>query len=178
MEVELKVALPDDRVDPLREALSAIALSRRGPTVEEDIFFEHPNRDMVSLDQAFRLRRRDDALELTFKGARIPGDLKARPEFNVGVDRDPLDMLEALGFLAAATLRKTRESWTLESVEVTIDHIDGVGHFAEIEATVADGATAAVEEAAAQLGLTDLSPVTQSYLALALDAGSDGAQVL
>ncbi len=179
VEVELKVALPSDRVDSLRERLVAEGTRHRGPVVEEDVFFDHPSREMVTLDQAFRLRRAGKRMELTFKGARVKGNLKSRPEHNVGVDRDPTAMLESLGFFPAATLRKTRESWRMGDVEVTIDHIDGVGHFAEIEALVGgDEAGPAVEAAAADLGLLDLSPVSDSYLEIALDADVDDAQLL
>lgn len=179
VEVELKVALPEDRVEPLRRALEAAGTEHRGPVVQEDVFFEHPCRELATLDQAFRLRRAGNSLELTFKGARREGDLKARPEWNVGVQDDPTDMLQALGFVGAATLRKTRESWILGDVEVTIDSIDGVGTFAEIESRIqGDDAGRAVEEAARELGLMDLAPVSRSYLEIALEAGVDDAQVL
>ncbi len=178
MEVELKLALPAERVDALRDALRKLDATRNDAVLQDDVFFEHPSREMATLDQAFRLRTAGKRRILTWKGARKQGSVKRRPEHNVEVVDDPTPMLEALGFVAAVRLQKMREAWDLPHVEVVIDRIEGLGHFVEIEARDAEGGEARVEAVQAQLGLGDLDPVQDSYLELALQAGVDGVQLL
>lgn len=183
IEVEAKVAL--DAPGPLRERLRRLGATATPPAVEGDAFFAHPGRDLAARDEALRLRGpirgqdgREEGFELTYKGPRRAGAAKAREERTVRLADDPTALLAALGFRVSVRLRKTRERHRLGAVEVTLDHVEGLGWFAEVESVAADARAgeAAVEAALRELGLDGRPRVRESYVELALAAGAPAAE--
>ncbi|MEA3136227.1 MAG: adenylate cyclase, class 2 [Thermoplasmata archaeon] len=182
LEVEAKVAL--DSPDALRAALHRLGASASPAAVEEDAFFTHPGRDLATSDEALRLRSlapgQDGGgrFELTYKGPRQAGAYKAREERTVRLADDPTALLQALGFRVSVRLRKTRERHRLGSLEVTLDHVDGLGWFAEVEAMASDAraAEAAVQAGLRELGLDGRPRVQGSYVELALAAGAPAVE--
>lgn len=179
LEVEAKVAL--DGPEALRATLHRLGAAASAAVVEVDVFFAHPQRDLAANDEALRLRSlaaRQEAgpaaFELTHKGPRQPGAYKAREERTVRLADDPTALLGALGFRPTLRLRKTRERHRLGTLEVTLDHVEGLGWFAEVEALGPDAraAEAAVQAALRELGLQGRPRVTGSYVELALAAGA------
>lgn len=174
----MKLRLQEAHVATLRQALQeqATYIDRRG---QVDTYFAHPCRDLVALDEALRLRQSGTALEITYKGPRQGGELKTRPETNVGVQGDAAGLLQALGFTPVARLTKHRERWKMSRVEVAIDHVPGLGWFVELEAEHghmdAEGTIRAARQA---LGLGGMEAVSASYLGMALAAGAAGVQRL
>lgn len=176
-----------DSVRAVRAALHRLDAEASPPAPEQDTFFHHPGRDLVAADEALRLRRMPHGYELTHKGPRLAGDLKARREVTVRLADDPTALLATLGFAVGARLRKTRERHRLHraggagedaaEVEVTLDHVEGLGWFAEVECVGRDARTAgdAVEGVLRDLGLADHRRVAESYVELALAAGSPAA---
>ena len=79
--------------------------------------------------------------------------------------------------MPSVRLRKTRQRFRLGLLEVTLDHVDGLGWFAEVEASGADARAAegAVHAALRELGLAGRPRVERSYLELALAAGASAA---
>jgi adenylate cyclase class 2 len=189
LEVEAKVALEGpEAVHQLRSALHRLGAAAEPPVDEVDAFFGHPGRDLVAGDEALRLRSLADgegrespegrtAFELTYKGPRQAGAYKAREEKTVRLADDPTPLLRALGFTVTVRLAKRRERHRLASLEVAIDHVEGLGWFAEVEAlgTDARGAEAAVQAGLRELGLDGLPRVMGSYVELALAAGASAA---
>lgn len=185
LEVEAKVALDGpDAAAALRATLHRLGAAATPAAVEDDAFFAHPSRDLAAADETLRLRfippRQEGergSFELTHKGARQAGAYKAREERTVRLADDPTALLAALGFRVAVRLRKTRERHRLGALEVTLDHVEGLGWFAEVEATGADArsAEAAVAAALRELGLADRPRVMASYVELALAAGAPAA---
>lgn len=172
LEVEAKLELLSP--GSLRDRLKASGATRTSTEHHEDIFFDHPSRDLPGNDEAFRLRITDEGMWLTHKGPKHGDAVKVRAEEEVRVMDDPRPMLEALGFRPAAVLRKDRESWGLaDGLHVTIDTIDGLGTFAEVEALAEDEtkATELVETTIKGLGLDGAMRLSMSYLEMALDAG-------
>ena len=172
LEVEAKVAL--DGPEALRATLHRLGAAASSPVVEVDVFFAHPQRDLAAADEALRLRGDPAGFELTHKGPRQPGAYKAREERTVRLADDPTALLAALGFRPTVRLRKTRERHRLGTLEVTLDHVEGLGWFAEVEALGSDARTAeaAVQAAMRELGLDGRPRVTGSYVELALAAGA------
>lgn len=172
LEVEAKVALHGP--EELRSTLHRLGAAATPAVVEVDVFFAHPQRDLSASDEALRLRGDPQGFELTHKGPRQPGAYKAREERTVRLADDPTALLGALGFRPAVRLRKTRERHRLGTLEVTLDHVEGLGWFAEVEALGPDAraAEAAVQAALRELGLAGRPRVTGSYVELALAAGA------
>ena len=108
-------------------------------TVEEiNTLFDTAGGELKRRGHVLRLRRLDEEhMILTFKGpAAYQEGMKVRSETELHVsDRDAMiGILRGLGFTESLEYRKTRETWQLNGVEVTLDTLD-FGRFAEIEGT-------------------------------------------
>lgn len=170
LEAEIKLALAPGDVDPLRARLAALGARAHGTRTQVDTYFAHPTRDFASTDEALRLRADGDELRVTYKGPKLDPPLKTREEIELALQTDhptASRLLERLGFRVAAEVRKRREEWTLDgdlTVHVTIDEVDGLGTFCEVEVasqTVEDG-RARLRAAQERLGLAHLAPIPES----------------
>lgn len=178
LEVEMK--FPVDSLDGLRRALRSVG-ARTGKTLrEEDIYLSHPNRDFARTDEALRVRRVGQRAELTYKGPKLDATTKTRREIELPLAdakngaANAISMLEALGFLPVAIVRKKRREYAItrsrRAYKILVDEVDGLGTFVEIE-TIADardldGARDGVLKLASDMGLE--SSERRSYLELLL----------
>ncbi len=175
-EVELKLPVDHDRV---RDRLTDVGANPVGTVLQTDTYYNAPHRSFADTDEALRLREHEPVegqsnTLLTYKGPLIDADSKTREEFETGIeDRKTMeDILERLGFTPAATVTKRRERYQLDSALVTLDTVEGLGEFLEIEAEQDnDNIEAAREAVKAQLRALELDPDEQirtSYLGLLL----------
>ncbi len=179
-EVELKFRLPDP--DALRQRLKAAGFALTGQDQQEDVYLRHPERDFGRTHEAFRMRRHGSENLLTYKGPKHDGPTKTREEIELGFApgveswHNMLQMLERLGFSPVASVSKHREQFAAADEEpsllVVIDHVEGLGYFAEVEALIAGAgdlpaAQAAVLDTATRLGLETVEP--RSYLRIKLE---------
>ena len=194
-EVELKVRADHDAVEERLDALGATALGR---VRQVDTYYDAPHRDFAETDEALRVREetaasgtghgetgRDGETEtrLTYKGPLVEAESKTREEAETAVaDPDATRaILGGLDFEPAATVRKERGRYRLEGYTVTLDTVDGLGEFVEVETEVGceSAVEAAREEAAAlleRLGLDPGNGIRTSYLGLLLETErGDGA---
>ncbi|MFB6353021.1 MAG: class IV adenylate cyclase [Halobacteriales archaeon] len=171
-EVEVKVPADLTRV---RDRLDALGADSLGTVEQVDTYYDHPVRSFAETDEALRLRRTGDDGYLTYKGPKVDDASKTRREVEVAVDAtDAADgLLRAVGFEPAAEVRKTRERYAHDGYTVSLDDVDGLGEFVEVEAAGEEAAIDALREGAYDvLDRLDLDPADQvraSYLAL-LDA--------
>ena len=114
--------------------------------------------------------------ELTYKGPLIEAASKTREERETTVaDGDAAAaILDGLGFEPAATVKKDRTFFAVEGYTVSLDRVDGLGAFVEIEAEAAASEDVAdVREGAKpvlrDLGLDPDDQIRTSYLGLLLD---------
>lgn len=138
-EVEQKFPVPDLAAlrSQLESAGAAISPSRR----EEDLYFAHPARDFSKTDEALRLRTVGDRHRITYKGPKIDAATKTRREIELPLAAESAaqwpELLQALGFQPVAHVRKTRSKahlrWRDRDVEISLDEVDGVGTFVELE---------------------------------------------
>ncbi|MGQ3327769.1 MULTISPECIES: class IV adenylate cyclase [Halorubrum] len=192
-EVEIKV--PAD-VGVVRERLREAGAERVDARRQRDAYYDAPHRDFAETDEALRVRREvplsdgidgeprssaDSSAEttkLTYKGPRLDRESKTRVEHETAVDDGEAmaGVLSELGFDPAAVVEKRREFWSFEGFTVTLDAVDGVGEFVEIEREIGDeGAIEATRDEALaaldRLGLDGDSQVRTSYLGLLLADG-------
>ncbi|TWT99557.1 CYTH domain protein [Botrimarina colliarenosi] len=179
LEVELKFPLNDAAV--LRERLAALGAAEHPAVTQSDAYYNHPARDFAQTDEALRIRTVGDDSVVTYKGPKQGGGAKTRFELELPLADATADgwgeVLTRLGFRSVATVRKSRTPFTLQrdgrSFELTIDEVEGLGVFSEVE-TIADeadrdAAEQAVQGLAAELELSDAEP--RSYLEMLLNAG-------
>ena len=171
LEVELKVKIPS--LDPVREQLVRRNAWSGGKVHEHDIYYNAPHRDFGITDEAVRVRYTDDHAVVTYKGPKIKKfGLKAREELNFAVESGETfeTILNRLGFTRTLEVNKWREMYKLGTVSVSLDTVDGLGTFAEIEVIVkneSDNPTGQIEKIAKEIGV-DGKPILASYLELLL----------
>lgn len=145
-EVEQKYQVED--VTALECRLAAIGATENRMEEHCDRYFNHPSRDFRESREALRIRLVNDTPLITYKGPKLPGDIKARLEREWRLDPgDPRgakmqELLEFLGFRPVATVRKKRRCFEMidpwSDFSVVIDDIEPLGTFAELELVVDD----------------------------------------
>ena len=171
LEVELKVKIPS--LDPVREQLVRKNAGSAGKVHEHDIYYNAPHRDFGQTDEAVRVRYTDDHAGVTYKGPKIKKfGLKAREELNFAVESGEIfeTMLDRLGFRKTREVNKWRETFKLGNASVSLDTVEGLGTFAEIEVIAedeGDNPTSAIEKIAKEIGVTG-EPILESYLEMLL----------
>jgi adenylate cyclase, class 2 len=150
--------------------------------IDVDQYFNPPERDLKTSDEAFRLRRIGDTNCLTYKGPRRDTETKTRTEIEIPlgngevVAADMQRLLLALNYRPVVVVRKQREVYRLTrggfAMEVCFDDVERVGPFVELEILAPEEqyepAKAVLLQTAAELGLTEKE--TRSYLGMVLEA--------
>jgi adenylate cyclase class 2 len=181
-EVEVKVRADHAAVEA---ELGRADATRVDAVVQEDTYYDAPHRDFAETDEALRVRREwrpdrgDDGdpetTRLTYKGPLLEAESKSREEHETAVaDGDAAaGILDGLGFEPAATVKKDREHYHLDGYAVTLDAVDGLGEFVEVETETTDNDIEAARDGALavleSLGLDPDAQIRTSYLGLLLD---------
>jgi adenylate cyclase class 2 len=168
MEIEVKLALDAATRSRLVERLGA---PDRVAT-QQDIYLA-----TAGVPVALRVRQDGDQACVTLKaGFEVRDGVKIREELEPAIRPEELatwlTVFERLGFPRAEVVKKTRHEYTHGAVHLLLDEVEGLGSFVEVEVVGDDaqGATAALETALADLGLARLPRLTRSYRDLLLDA--------
>lgn len=179
LEVEVKYAVAD--FGPLEAALASRGITPGPARRDADHYFNAPDRDFARTDEAVRVRSIGARNFVTYKGPKIDTATKTRLEIEVpladgeDVAADFRRLLTHLGYRPVAVVRKSRRvaEFTRDGfdMQVTLDEVDDVGRYAELEVVAteerAGAAKAAVLAVAAELGLTQSE--RRSYLQLLLE---------
>ena len=174
-EVELKVRADHDEV---REQLDEADATLVGTAEQGDVYYDAPDRNFAETDEALRVRteRTDEETEtrLTYKGPLVEQASKTREEAKTTVgDSDALsDILSGLGYEPAAEVHKERTRFRMREYTVTLDRVDGLGEFVEVETEVENDIETAREGARDVMETIGLDPDEQirtSYLGLLLE---------
>ena len=152
-----------------------------------DSYFAHPARDFAVTDEALRIRQANGDCYITYKGPKIDATTKTRREIELPLPSGPrtceqfTELLESLGFRRLVDVCKRRSMvnvpWQGRMVEVSLDEVEGVGQYVELELTAdaeeMDGARACVGELAERLRLS--ANERRSYLELLLQNSGQGS---
>jgi adenylate cyclase class 2 len=173
IEAEAKYRSPGN--DKVEKSLARLGAKKVSEGTIEDLYFAHPAKDFGKTDEALRLRKKNDAAELTYKGPRIKSEnIKAREEVSVDVGSDlaAQRIVERLGFKEICVVRKRRKSYIYDKLRVDLDDVEGLGEFVELEILTEspDLSEQLFETAVKELSLDDLEPRT--YLEMALEMKS------
>ncbi len=178
MEVEQKFAVMD--LEEVAGRLAALGATWGEVREESDLYFAHPARDFARTDEALRIRRVGGRAYLTYKGPKVDATTKTRQEIDLALPNAAAagpwqQLLEALGFRPVAEVRKSRRKaqvpWQARQVEVSLDTVDQVGTYVELElVTDCEGvepAKAVLQSLAEALGLRNSE--RRSYLELLVE---------
>ena len=185
LEIESKFRV-DDAEDYAAKIRARFGVEFGPETREDDLFFRCESLGFPEEGKSLRVRRRGEYLAVTFKGPKLDSATKTREEIELPLALDGRNVEDAretwirfltkLGFVPAASVAKSRRRAAVvyagRSFEITLDRLDGVGVFTELE-TIAEEveferARETTLEFARSLGLEN--PIVASYLALALEA--------
>lgn len=147
MEIEIKI--------PLEINCSSLNVITRiseklGPPLEEliqiDTYFQNPMRNFRLSDEALRVRliqfeTGKKKVEITYKGPKQGTTMKVREEITIEVsnNKKAKKILENLGFQEVAKIRKKRINWYREGIILSLDEVEDLGSFLEIEVTTFPG---------------------------------------
>ena len=181
-EVEIKAAYPRQETAALERWLLAQGFVCAAEYRQEDDYYNHPARNFLKTDEAVRLRRvcsgERDKTVFTYKGPNRSERGQSREELETGVEDAPTmrAALDRLGFVAVASVYKSRREYKKADVTVCLDEVEELGTFFEIEIVCADDAAG---EAAARLDalmgqLRFVAPMEEgrTYLELLLRKGA------
>lgn len=178
-EVENKYPVTD--LADILQKLATLGAQFEPPQLQVDVYYSHPSRDFAATDEALRIRRMGQKNFITYKGPKLDAATKTRRE--IELDLPPGDdgyagfasLLEVIGFRPVGEVRKQRQcaifSWEGRRVEASLDEVEGLGTFFELELTAddqqLDATRAALESLAVELGMPDCQ--RRSYLELLLE---------
>jgi adenylate cyclase class 2 len=175
---EVEVKVPAD-VDRVADRLDDIDADHVDSVEQIDTYYDAPHREFAETDEALRIRAErhadDETTKVTYKGPLVETESKSREEFETAVaERDALEgILSGLGFEPAATVRKDRERYAVAEFIVTLDTVEDVGEFVEVETDVeteaeVEAAREGANELLERLGLDPEDGIRTSYLGLLL----------
>lgn len=137
IEIEIKAKIND----PKRafEKIQEIGGVYSHTEIQRDIYFNGENKDFKKTDEALRIREIPDGDDfiniLTFKGPKLDSETKTRKEIEVTIDdkEKMTDILINLGFKPSAIVNKVRRIFKYEEYTITVDKLNELGHYIEIE---------------------------------------------
>jgi adenylate cyclase class 2 len=178
-EVELKFPLADK--DRLLQALKELNAKPGAEVFQCDRYFAHPARDFAQTNEAFRIRQSGEHTRLTYKGPLLDAATKTRREVELSLAdgkktaEDMAEMLNLLGFKEVRAVKKVRTpyrlSWQGREMEVTVDNVEGLGWYLEIETLAEEADRPSAQEAILSLAKhwNLQNSERRSYLTLILD---------
>ncbi len=180
MNYEVEQKFPVEDLTVLAERMQALGATIGEPQVETDLYFAHPARDFAETDEALRIRHKGEKHFITYKGPKIDQTTKTRQEIDLPLPAEAgtfdawRGILEALGFSPVAEVHKSRRkahvAWQGREVECSLDEVDQVGTYVELELVVdaeqLDTARSCIGSLAQELGLSGSE--RRSYLELLL----------
>lgn len=170
IERERKYRLTEAEARALEARLRGGGATERHEIQESIIFRDRGSQ--LKKDTLLRMRTVAGKRELTFKGPKKTKGLdKWREELNVEIGEGPmLEVLDSIGFFPVIRYRKDSRIFEFEGVLVSVDRLNGLGTFCEIEVPDLDHDLDAV---AKDLGLTEDRFEPRGYPTMAANAEKD-----
>ena len=160
IEVEVKAKITSfNEIEKRLEALGAVKSRKE---FQEDIYFASPIVDFAKTDEALRIRTTDNDIFITYKGPKLNSEAKTRKEVEMSIESasKAKDIFEEIGFKEVRTVRKNRQYYTYENFEISLDDVEGLPPYMEIEIALDnsqeyDEAQSEIFRLFEKLGITD-----------------------
>lgn len=180
LEVEQKFAITDK--EKLLDQLNHIGATPSDCLEQSDHYFTHPVRNFAETDEAIRIRCNGSDNRITYKGPKRNTISKVRKEIELAFESGQVatdqmsEMLELLGFRLLRTVKKLRTPYNFlqnqYTFEISIDEVEELGTFVEIELMADESdlqnAETAIIQLAKSLGLTN--SIRGSYLGMLIES--------
>ena len=139
-EVEIKVRANNLEIENTLNKLKELGADFKEEESEKDVYFTAPHRDFIKTKECLRIREKNEFLELTYKGptTELMKNKKQfwKSEINIALNssrEEIIMLLENLGFTEVAEVTKKRKKFYLGNQEISLDKIENLGWFVEIE---------------------------------------------
>lgn len=174
IEVEVKAKI--DNFEDMEKKLNELGALKTKKEFQEDLYFNSPVVDFAKTDEALRIRTTKENdntnIFITYKGPKIDKNSKTRKEIEMGIEDSEkcAGIFEAIGFKKVRAVRKNRQYFTYQNFEISLDDVEGLDPYMEIEIALEDGsdyndAQNSIFKLFEKLGITDGFERT-SYLEL------------
>ena len=174
IEVEVKAKI--ENFDDMKKKLENLGAIKSKKEFQEDIYFNSPIVDFANTDEALRIRttkeNENTNIFITYKGPKIDSKSKTRKEIEIKIEDSEKcsDIFQNLGFTKVRAVRKNRQYYTYKNFEISLDDVEGLKPYMEIEISLEDGndyseAQEKIFELFSKLGINDGFERT-SYLEL------------
>ena len=176
-EVEVKYKLGEEKkaemVNKLKEEGAQLVETKE----ERDTYYSRPDKDFMATKECLRIREREGFAELTYKPGTTREMEEAKKFWKKEVDIDitgqiekTKELLNDLEYVKLGEVNKKRSVYKIYDVTITLDNIEGLGWFAEIEVQNEDKmyALQTLEEYAVKFSLKEEDVVDEPYRDLLL----------
>lgn len=160
IEVEVKARI--DNFTDIEHKLEKLGAVKDKSEFQEDIYFQSPIVDYGKTDEALRIRSTNNNTFITYKGPKLNRDAKTRKEVEMIIEsaEKARDIFTEIGFTPARVVKKNRQYYKLENFEISLDDVEGLPPYMEIEISLDDGndygkAQDKIFELFAKLGITE-----------------------
>ncbi|MFX1560847.1 MAG: class IV adenylate cyclase [Promethearchaeota archaeon] len=178
----MEVKVPIEDIELMARKLVEAGAKELNSEVQIDTYFDHPCRTFVRTDEAVRVRTRSPLNEqelstshvlneFTYKGPKLDQKTKTRVEYSVGIDNTDYltSILESLDFKPIAKVVKKRTFFNLRAITISIDDVEDVGLFLELESIAhqkeeMESAKRAIFKLLDELGIDAQQTIRDSYL--------------
>lgn len=178
--IEVEVKIPVSGFEDVRERLLQQGFVTGMVHEETDTYFNSDDYDLKAQDKALRIRRIVDLengkkwAQINCKGPKLDGISLSRMEIETSVeDPDAIEsILGQLGFHPVRCIvRKTRYYFSRGNITASIDQVEGLGDFLELEIVEREegkreGCLLDIQNVMTQLGFNMENTVRTSYLSL------------
>ena len=139
IEVEVKARIRS--FEEMKKRLESIGAVKTKTEFQKDIYFQSPVVDFAVSDEALRIRTTDSGTFITYKGPKLNSDAKTRKEVEMCIESadKARDIFEEIGFTPARTVIKNRTYYSFEDFEISLDDVEGLEPYMEIEVALSDG---------------------------------------
>ena len=160
IEVEVKAKI--DSFEEMEKRLENLGAVKSKKEFQEDIYFASPIVDFGQTDEALRIRTTNNNIFITYKGPKLNKDAKTRKEVEMTIESavKANDIFEEIGCKEVRTVRKNRKYYNYENFEISLDDVEGLNPYMEIEISLEDGndyddAQKSIFELFEKLGVTE-----------------------
>ena len=170
IEVEVKAKI--NGFKEIENKLTKLGAVKSKCEFQEDIYFASPIVNFEKTDEALRIRKTKDNTFITYKGPKLNKKAKTRKEIEMIIESadKALDIFEEIGFKKVRSVKKNRQYYTYENFEISLDDVEGLEPYMEIEIGIDDNkdyieAQESIFQLYEKLNITDNFETT-SYLEL------------
>lgn len=143
IEVEVKAKIKNFK--DMEKKLENLGATKTKKEFQEDIYFNSPIVDFTNTDEALRIRttkeNNDENIFITYKGPKIDSKSKTREEIEIGIEDSEKcsKIFQHLGFTKVRAVKKDRQYYSYKNFEISLDDIEGLDPYMEIEIALEDG---------------------------------------